>query len=61
MIPVSCRTDVTLSREVPYTLDTLSIRKDMKSCKVRINIKKFESIHLYSRNYGFKMFGHCLN
>lgn len=41
--------------------DTISKHRDVKRCKVRINIKKFESIHLYSRKYGFRMFGHCLN
>ncbi|MFN0031800.1 MAG: hypothetical protein ACKVOR_06550 [Flavobacteriales bacterium] len=32
-----------------------------RKCKVRINIRKFESILMTSRLWGFQEFLHCLN
>jgi hypothetical protein len=33
----------------------------VRKCKVRINLKKFESIRLALPEYGYQVFLHCLN
>lgn len=35
--------------------------RKVKRCKVKINLKKFETIQLYKKQYGFIKFNHCLN
>lgn len=35
--------------------------RKVKRCKVKINLRKFETIQLYRKEFGFKEFKHCLN
>lgn len=33
----------------------------LRKCKIRINLRKFESIRMTFPSYGFEVFLHCLN
>jgi|GEM_PF-944759 len=34
---------------------------NLRKCKIRINVQKFESIRMSLPVYGFEQFQHCLN
>lgn len=48
---------------VPMTLTTLKMsrKRAIRKCRIRINLKRFESIILTNEGWGFREFTHCLN